>query len=419
MSGFPRCSPKGSKVPKVLSYGGGLDSFAMLLLSIERDNKPDWAVFMDTGDSGPTWGGGKGSGGPDPEGGKCQGEWPGTYRHIREIVMPLCRKHGIKFAWLTHKDYPIRQGGVDESKCLIDWFEKTQARTGGKAGFPVKSDTRLCTTVAKVERFERWLNDQYPDQTVEVWIGFEAGEEGRAKRDPNAGKEKKHKSGRAIRKNCFPLMEAKLCRCRAQDYIQSQGFEVPYSPKSACVICPFNPRGAWRKAQKEHPKEFRRMEQIEKDKPLTGAGMWLSIAGYETLRSKTEPERDEETGEPVFKLNKNTQKLEPVMKVIGSVHMPLGEHVKDVGRAIVTPAGKSRELKLGYKFVIAQEPKLGKRCPICGRYHSIDCPKSVGCVDPKTAPRGRIIPAKRLVRSAPIGDPLLAALQAAVRKSRR
>jgi len=32
-------------VKKVLSYGGGLDSFAMLLSAIERGELPDYAVF--------------------------------------------------------------------------------------------------------------------------------------------------------------------------------------------------------------------------------------------------------------------------------------------------------------------------------------------------------------------------------------
>ena len=63
--------------------------------------------------------------------------------------------------------------------------------------FQSSGDDPICTRIAKVERFERWLDDAYPDQQVEVWIGFEAGEEARTKKDPNAGKARR--SVRALR----------------------------------------------------------------------------------------------------------------------------------------------------------------------------------------------------------------------------
>jgi hypothetical protein len=391
VSEFPRCSPPGSKIPKVLSYGGGLDSFAMLLLAIQNGNLPDWAVFVDTGDSGPTWGGEKGSGGN-------QGEWPSTYAHIREVVMPLCKKHGINFAWLTHRDYPIKHGV--EADSLIEWFEKSQRASGGQTGFPVKSTTRMCTTVAKVERFERWLNDHYPGQTVEVWIGFEAGEEGRARNDPNSGKKSKPGPGKAVRKNCFPLMEARLCRCRAKDFVESLGYAAP--KKSACVFCPFNPRAANRQMKEHFPGIFRRMERIEREKPRTQAGMQLSITGYETIRSKTEYERDA-SGEVKYKLDKKTNELVPVMKAVGSVFMPLGESIKERGRAEIIPAGTSGEVKAGFKVVVASsKPRLGKPCPICGRHHELDCPKDVGCEEPEEIPRGKRLPAVRSEPSRPL-----------------
>jgi len=378
MSAFPQCSPRGSKIPKVLSYGGGLDSFAMLLLAIQNGNKPDWAVFVDTGDSGPSWGGGKGSGlsGQAAISG-TQGEWPSTYKHIRQVVMPLCKKHGINFAWLTYKDYPIRH--CVDADSLLEWFEKSMRASGGQTGFPVKSNTRMCTTVAKVERFERWLNDHYPGQQVEVWIGFEAGEEKRAGNDPNVGKVVKFKSGKAVRRNCFPLMEAQLCRCRAKDFVQGLGYAVP--EKSACVFCPFNPRSANRQFKKFFPGEFRRMERIEQIKPRTERGMRLSITGYETILSKTEYERDEH-GNIKYKRDKATGVLKPVMKAVGSVFMPLGESIKDIARAEIVPAGGSGEVQAGFKIVKAGKPKLGAPCPICHRYHSLECPKSVGCDPP-------------------------------------
>lgn len=74
--------------PRVLSYGGGADSFAVLLRAIELGELPDAVVFVDVSNGSPT---------VDPT---DPGEWPGTYKHIREIVIPLCEAHGIRFEWI-------------------------------------------------------------------------------------------------------------------------------------------------------------------------------------------------------------------------------------------------------------------------------------------------------------------------------
>jgi hypothetical protein len=145
--------------PRVLSYGGGLDSFAMLLDSLDRGAPPDVCVFADVSD------------------GKAPGEWPGTYRHMREVVMPICARAGIEFAWLDTARYPVR-----DAPSLFDWlWDRHQ--------IPVVGPDRICTIVAKVERIERWMADRYGAGTrVECWVGFEAGEETRAEKDPNSGR---------------------------------------------------------------------------------------------------------------------------------------------------------------------------------------------------------------------------------------
>ena len=139
--------------------------------------------------------------------GEDPGEWAGTYKHIREIVIPLCKRERIEFEWIDSARYPVR-----DARSLYAWLL-------ARRQIPVAGPARVCTTVAKVERFERWMNDRFPGEEVEVWIGFEAGEESRAANDPNAGTKRSH--GRkplptdARRRNRFPLIERGLCRCRA------------------------------------------------------------------------------------------------------------------------------------------------------------------------------------------------------------
>ena len=235
---------------KVLSYGGGLDSFAMLLDAEVRGELPDAVVFMDVAD------GTLDVDGQDP------GEWPGTYKHLREVVKPLCDKLGVSFVWLNTRDYPVR-----DASSLFGWFE-------ARKQIPVAGPSRICTTIAKVERFERWLADTYPGENVEVWIGFEAGEEARADKDPNAGKGKS-----AQRQNRFPLIEEGLCRCRCANLVRTLGYAIPR--KSACVFCPYGTRADWKTYARELPESFTRTVKLEADKPRTTKNnVKLSIMGF-------------------------------------------------------------------------------------------------------------------------------------------
>lgn len=235
--------------PCVLSYGGGLDSFAMLVRSVQLEQRPDVVAFVDVGS-------------PD---GKDPGEWPGTYRHMREIVAPLCVREGIAFEVLDGERYPVRN-----APSLFRWLED-------RGQIPVAGPNRICTRVAKVERFERWLADRFGTEPVEVWIGFEAGEEARAAKDPNAGKS-------AQRRNRFPLIEWDLCRCRCEQLVRAAGFSVPR--KSACVFCPYASKGDWQTLARELPETFAEVAELEARKPPTKRGKKLSIMGFRTLKDR-------------------------------------------------------------------------------------------------------------------------------------
>jgi hypothetical protein len=237
---------------RVLSYGGGVDSFAMLLDAAARGELPDAVVFVDVGDGGPDL---------DPT---VPAEWPGTYQHMREVVMPLCRRLGLRFEWLDGRRYPVR-----DAASLFEWLD-------ARGQIPVAGPNRICTRIAKVERFERWLADTYPGERVEVWIGFEAGEEDRADKDPNAGKPS------AIRINRFPLIEGRICRCRAVELVSRSGYPVPR--KSACVFCPYGSMTDWQVFARELPGQFAEVAGLEARKPPTKAGHKLSIMGYRTVR---------------------------------------------------------------------------------------------------------------------------------------
>jgi hypothetical protein len=231
-----------SKVTKVLSLGGGLDSFAMLLDAIDRNEIPDLVIFADVTDPQRL----------DP------GEWPGTYEHLTKVVIPLCRRYGIEFKWLNTDESPIRG-----QRSLFRYFEHKQI-------MPTRM-SRLCTSSAKVERIAQYVEDRFDE--IEMWIGFEAGEENRAAKDPHS----KEKKSACKRTNRFPLIERKLCRCRCEALVKRHGYPVPR--KSACVYCPFGSRGDFQTLRDQLPEQFARVEALEANCKRTKKGKRLTF-GY-------------------------------------------------------------------------------------------------------------------------------------------
>ena len=233
---------------KVLSYGGGVDSFGMLLdATMNRHEPPELVIFADVTD-------------PDQE---DPGEWPGTYLHIREVVQPFCAVHGIDFVWIDTVTSPIRG-----TRSLYRYFLDKHLMPG--------RTSRLCTSAAKVERITDYLIGRYQNQPIEVWIGFEAGEEKRAEKDPHAAGVVGLEEGWRVSR--FPLAERGLCRCRCELLVRGLGFPVPR--KSACMICPFSTRGDFQTLKRELPHRFKQTQALEDDCRSTKSGKIMRY-GYE------------------------------------------------------------------------------------------------------------------------------------------
>lgn len=253
---------------KVLSFGGGLDSRAMWLDAVDRGELPDVVVFADVTNNRVNGDNRRDNQGhwPDP------GEWDATYRFIEEVQAPECEEQGVPFVWLTTDDYPIRPnarpGGyrsLFEYALVKNMF---YART-----------SKSCTCAAKVERIRDFCNDMFPDQDVEMWIGFEANETGRAERDPRGPNgDVVYKPGEARIRNRFPLIERQLCRCRCEALVAAVNPRtVPR--KSACVFCPNSSRGDLATLREHYPQTFDRVCGYEDNGRLTSRGIKLRFSG--------------------------------------------------------------------------------------------------------------------------------------------
>ena len=280
---------------KVLSLGGGLDSWAMLLDAEIRGELPDVVAFVDVG---------------DPEDRDTHpGEWDGTYRHVEEVVRPWCAARGIEFAEISARTGYLIRPDNQGARSLFGWLW-----TMGQ--IPVAGPNRICTRIAKVERFEAWLDKRFAGQEVETWVGFDAAEQGRVDNDPNTGKLRgatglKARAGSTLavqlhnafrwtkalafamshagRVNRFPLMERGLCRCRCEALARASGYPVPR--KSACQPCPYGSRGDWKTLAREKPLVFAYAVELERRKPpTTKNNRKLSIMAYDS---------DTQTGTPL------------------------------------------------------------------------------------------------------------------------
>lgn len=166
----------------VASFGGGVNSTAMLLGMLERgEARPDCVLFADTG-----------------------GEKEGTYIHVSKMS-----------SWLGEHNWPeitiVREARFTlEDECLA-------ANSIPSIAFGFRS----CSDKFKIRPQERYLKAQGILEHVKL-IGFDAAEAHRVKvQRPN---------------NRYPLIEWGWGREECVASIQRNGLQVP--PKSSCFFCP-------------------------------------------------------------------------------------------------------------------------------------------------------------------------------------
>lgn len=188
-----------------LSYGGGVNSTAMLLMMLDQGVDFE-AVFIHHGT-----------------------DWPETYHYVAGLQWWL-RNNG--FAPIT-----ILRPWVQGASSLIDHCDRM-------AMIP-SSLRRWCTSKFKV----RVLHKYYQRPCFEN-IGFDAGEAHRAKISSVGGVETR-----------WPLIEAGVDRAGCIEIIKAHDLPIPI--KSGCYICPFQRRAQWVELRRSHPDLFCRAQKLE------------------------------------------------------------------------------------------------------------------------------------------------------------
>jgi len=192
----------------ILSFGGGVNSTALLFFLIDNNFPLDEIIFADTG-----------------------AELPETYKHINKI-QEFCKRNKIKFTI------------VKNEVGIYEWYWKHKK-------IPTWN-RRSCTDIFKIRPIRRYLKERYSKEKFVMYIGISYDERQRAK-----------KSNVKYIKNRYPLIENGIDRKRCEKIIISHGFKVP--PKSGCYFCPFQPEERWEWLLKNYPLLFQKAKALEEN----------------------------------------------------------------------------------------------------------------------------------------------------------
>ncbi len=192
----------------IVSFGGGVNSAAMLVGMHERGIRPDLILFADTG-----------------------GEKPETYAFVDTMRTWTVRNMDLGIVAVNNSG----MYGTLEHECSV------------KATMPsIVFGTKSCSDKYKMRPQKQYVERVYKDQQVLWAVGIDAGES--------------HRSGEFA--NCWhPLIEWRWTRLHCKEALLRASLPVPV--KSACFFCPSSKPPEIRRLAKDHPDLFDRALAME------------------------------------------------------------------------------------------------------------------------------------------------------------
>lgn len=234
----------GLKTMLCVSFGGGVNSTAMLVEMSRRSMRPDVILFADTG-----------------------GERPETYECLKK-VSDWCVAHG--FPAITTVRHESKKHG---DKTLEDEVLRTRNLPSIAYGF------KTCSQKWKGQPQDKWLNNFEP--AMNCWtaggkvvkaIGYDAGESRRGK----AYSDDKFDV-------IYPLIEWGIYRDDCVAICKSEGLPTA---KSSCFFCPSMKRWEIRELAKTNPDLMERALKIEANAELiTVKGLGRSFSWADLLKA--------------------------------------------------------------------------------------------------------------------------------------
>lgn len=213
---------------RVVSYGGGVQSTALLVLAATGRIEYPTFLFANVGDD---------------------SEHPATLRYVRDVAMPYAAAQSIAL----HELDRVRRDGTTET--LYGRLTREGSRS---VDIPVRMSNgapgnRSCTADFKIRVIGKWLrvHGATPDDPATVGVGISVDEIHRA----NNRRVEPHE------RIVYPLLDLGLRRDDCMRVIRAAGLPVP--PKSSCYFCPFHTEAAWFRLRDDEPDLFERSCALE------------------------------------------------------------------------------------------------------------------------------------------------------------
>jgi hypothetical protein len=202
----------------VISYGGGVQSTALVVLSLLEGWDVDDVVHVDLMDA----------------------ESPATREYVARFRDWLRQEHGRDITIIERNMY--RDMLDNPGFTPVPW----RARDGS---FML---SRQCTRQYKVAPLQRYLYDRYPGGCIRLMLGISVDEYHRM-RDSSA----------ARIEHVYPLVDARLTRWQCREIVERAGLVVP--SKSSCWFCPYRSVRS-QLALVQHYPRLREMAQVLEDR---------------------------------------------------------------------------------------------------------------------------------------------------------
>ena len=209
----------------IISYGGGVNSTAMIVYLVKNKFPLDFVIFSDTGD-----------------------EMPETYEYL-EVMKKYLSRRKIPFEIVQ-----VRNKDSLSDRCLRRRVIPSQV-------------WRWCTRdfkVTPIHKFYRSLNSH-----IYQYMGIDYGEVHRMK-----------PAKVDYVTNLYPLIDYKINRDACVDLIKKARLPLPV--KSGCYFCPYNNMKRWEEIYQKHPDLYKYAMKIEEKNKYFGRQQ-LAPKGY-TLR---------------------------------------------------------------------------------------------------------------------------------------
>jgi hypothetical protein len=222
----------------IVSYGGGVNSTALIVFLIKNKFPIDYVVFSDTGD-----------------------EMPETYDYVKIMQKYLARKK------VPFKIVKVRNGDSLSDRCLRRRVVPSQL-------------WRWCTRdmkVTPIHAFYRSLKSH-----IYQYMGIDYGEFYRMKPSPAD-----------YVTNLYPLVDYKINRDECIKIIRKARLPIPV--KSGCYFCPYNNMERWKEIYQSHPELYKFAMKIEENgkhmpkQTLAPKGFTLRKLEKELKRNKDLP----------------------------------------------------------------------------------------------------------------------------------